>query len=178
MIKTIPAAALRFPACARWCRADVCPRLFVSARSPDAPGAAAGAANAKFPFCWCPIAGAGLQFHPTRAVSTSRAVGAGMGTRTGPEPLLCPSALAGDMVAAPGQPNQRSLAWDALGTAGVTLGDRGLLSRCRCALGMCMSRTGLYPLLVMRVNHSTPSQVGWHSQWGAGGDICPSASWS
>lgn len=43
MIKTIPTAALHFPACAGWCRADVCPRLFLSIRSPDAPGAAAGA---------------------------------------------------------------------------------------------------------------------------------------
>uniref|UniRef100_A0A8B9MTD3 Pleckstrin homology domain containing A6 n=1 Tax=Accipiter nisus TaxID=211598 RepID=A0A8B9MTD3_9AVES len=47
MIKTIPTAALRFPACAGWCRADVCPRLFMSTRSPDALGAAAGAGESE-----------------------------------------------------------------------------------------------------------------------------------
>lgn len=94
-----------------------------------------------------------------------------MGTRTGTEPFCVLLHLQGDVVAAPGWPKQRSLARGALGAAGVTLdglGDRGLLPRCPCAPGMCMSRAGLYPLLVMRVNHSTPSQVGWHSQWWGG----------
>lgn len=57
LIKTIPTAALCFPACTGWCRADVCPKLFMSTRSLDAPGAAARAElleKTKSTACRCP----------------------------------------------------------------------------------------------------------------------------
>lgn len=60
MIKTIPTAALRFPACAGWCRADVCPRLFLSIHSLDAPGATARAGEGKICCVLVSETGAGL----------------------------------------------------------------------------------------------------------------------